>query len=62
LKRKHHGSPWLQDLRQRPDGVDLTFATRIGASRVATMPLLAANRKDRGSKSIDGIAVTALHA
>jgi len=26
------------------------------------MPLLAANRKDTGSKSIDGIAVTALHA
>jgi hypothetical protein len=28
--------------------VDLTFATHIGASRVATMPLLAADRKDRG--------------
>jgi hypothetical protein len=26
------------------------------------MPLLAANRKDTGSKSIDGIAVTGLHA
>src|SRR3974390_3741487 len=42
---KHHGSPWLQDLRQ-DFVIILESESHWPASRDATMPLLPLNRKD----------------